>query len=304
MHHVIEHIPDPIRTIQEVHRILKASGALVLATPDFDSGCARLFGENFRLLHDPTHISLFSNESMYRFLRDFGFVIDRVEYPFFETRHFSAENFERLFDPGQISPPFYGNFMTFYCHKPGGGAAYSSYSRRYSQWLSRAEKNSAVIDTIATGCVKTLATGHTLWLYCASQSSWFEEWLNELGLPMIQAAVQAKDDLPAGAGVSEPIRVLTTSGLQNDEQDCCTGDMILAVCPGPLDSGVAAELENLQKRFGLSVGVMSGGEDHAANAVSFDILKTGSNDTDTEGPKILDAISALAATCRELINDN
>lgn len=118
MHHVIEHLKDPLWAIQEVYRLLKGQGTLLIAAPDFDSGCARLFGENYRLLHDPTHINLFSNDSMHRFLRDHGFIIDRVDYPFFETRHFTIENLKRLFDTTKISPPFYGNFMTFYCHKP------------------------------------------------------------------------------------------------------------------------------------------------------------------------------------------
>jgi hypothetical protein len=55
---------------------------------------------------------------MHRFLRDHGFIIDRVEYPYFETRYFTQENLMRLFDTDRISPPFYGNFMTFYCRKP------------------------------------------------------------------------------------------------------------------------------------------------------------------------------------------
>lgn len=117
MYHVIEHIEDPVSAIKEVLRILKKDGHLILGTPDFDSGCARRFGEKFRLLHDPTHISLFTNDSMHRFLRDHGFIIDRVEYPFFETRHFTPENLMRLFDTNEVSPPFYGNFMTFYCRK-------------------------------------------------------------------------------------------------------------------------------------------------------------------------------------------
>lgn len=121
MHHVIEHIASPETVIREVYRILRDEGRLVLGTPDFDSGVARRFGEKYRLLHDSTHVSLFTNDSMHRFLRDFGFVIDRVEYPFFETRYFTPENLMRLFDTSQISPPFYGNFMTFYCHKPAGG---------------------------------------------------------------------------------------------------------------------------------------------------------------------------------------
>lgn len=114
LHHVIEHVPDPIKFILAVKKILKSGGKLILGTPDFDSGCARLFRSNYRLLHDPTHISLFSNESMHRLLRDHGFNILKVEYPFFETRYFNIENLSRLFDTKRISPPFYGNFMTFY----------------------------------------------------------------------------------------------------------------------------------------------------------------------------------------------
>ena len=91
-------------------------GIILLGTPDFDSGCARLFGNNYRLLNDPTHISLFSNDSMHRFLRDHGFTIDYVEYPFFNTRHFTEDNLKALFNTSKVSPPFYGNFMTFYCH--------------------------------------------------------------------------------------------------------------------------------------------------------------------------------------------
>ena len=63
MHHVIEHLEKPEEDIKEVKRILKPGGILILGTPDFDSGCARLFGKNYRLLYDGTHISLFSNES-------------------------------------------------------------------------------------------------------------------------------------------------------------------------------------------------------------------------------------------------
>lgn len=118
LHHVIEHVVDPVDLIREIRRILKPMGVLVLGTPDFDSACARRFGEKYRLLHDKTHISLFTNDSMHRFLRDHGFVIERVEYPYFETRYFTVENLGRLFDTDAVSPPFYGNFMTFYCRKP------------------------------------------------------------------------------------------------------------------------------------------------------------------------------------------
>ena len=114
MHHVIEHLPDPILYLKKIKTILKKDGLLIIGTPDFDSGCARLFQDQYRLLHDKTHISFFSNDSMTRCLRDHQFKIDQIIYPFFETRFFTKNNLLRLFDKSQVSPPFYGNFMTFF----------------------------------------------------------------------------------------------------------------------------------------------------------------------------------------------
>ena len=120
-HHVIEHLDNPLSTLRQIRRILRPDGWLVLGTPDFDSGCARLFGDKYRLLHDQTHVSLFTQESMYRLLRDEGYIIEKVDFPYFGTRHFTEENLLRLFDEEGMSPPFYGNFMTFYARKPADG---------------------------------------------------------------------------------------------------------------------------------------------------------------------------------------
>jgi SAM-dependent methyltransferase len=116
-HHVIEHLAVPERGLTELRRVLADGGHLVLGTPDFDSAAARRFGGRYRLLHDPTHVSLFSNDSMHRFLRDHGFAIQRVRYPFFDTRHCTPEAFERLRRGEGISPAAYGSFMTFYALK-------------------------------------------------------------------------------------------------------------------------------------------------------------------------------------------
>ncbi len=114
MYHVIEHVQDPISNIKKIKALLKNKGTFIIGTPDFDSGCARRFGKNYRHL-GPGHIRLFSNDSMHRFLRDFGFKICKVEYTYFNTRLFTRESLMRLFDTSKISPPFYGNFMTFFC---------------------------------------------------------------------------------------------------------------------------------------------------------------------------------------------
>lgn len=115
-HHVIEHVDDPVGMLHHIRRSLVMGGWLVIATPDFASPCAKRFGENYRLLKDPTHVSLFTNESMYRLLRDHGFTIRDVRYPF-PDRYATEETFARWSDTSQVSPPWPGNFMTFYCTK-------------------------------------------------------------------------------------------------------------------------------------------------------------------------------------------
>jgi SAM-dependent methyltransferase len=113
-HHVIEHMPDPISLIGDLRAILKPGGWLILGTPDFASPCAVHFGENYRLLHDQTHCSLFTLESLHRFLRDHGFVVHDVRFPF-PLRYATPENFARWHDTSQVSPAWPGNWMTFYC---------------------------------------------------------------------------------------------------------------------------------------------------------------------------------------------
>jgi hypothetical protein len=108
---------NPVENLEKALKILKDDGIIIIATPDFDSGCARRFGNNYRLLHDSTHISLFSNDSMHRMLRDHLLEIEYVDYPFFGTKYFNKENLDRLFNIEETSPAFYGNFMTFYCRK-------------------------------------------------------------------------------------------------------------------------------------------------------------------------------------------
>ncbi len=115
-HHVIEHTESPERFLSDIRHAMSPGGHLVIATPDFGGACARRFGENYRMLHDKTHVSLFSNASMHRFLRDFGFTIDNVEYPFPE-RYATAETWERWNDTSKMSPPWPGNWITFYCRR-------------------------------------------------------------------------------------------------------------------------------------------------------------------------------------------
>lgn len=112
-HHVIEHLADPLYYLDHMRRVLKRGGLLVLATPDFASPCAKRFGSKYRMLHDATHISLFTLESCSRMLRDKAFKIMDVVFPFPE-RYATPETMKRWRDTSQVSPPWPGNWMTFF----------------------------------------------------------------------------------------------------------------------------------------------------------------------------------------------
>lgn len=115
---VIEHVKKPENLIKIVKKNLKKRGILIIGTPDFDCLMARLYLNKFRMLHDKTHVSLFSRDSLSRFLNYMGFEIIKIDYPYFDTEYFQKykkKKLENIFDiKNKVSPPFYGNIINVY----------------------------------------------------------------------------------------------------------------------------------------------------------------------------------------------
>ena len=102
---------------KEYLNALSKNGILILETPDFDSAAARRYGNNFRLLKDRTHVSLFSTESLIRFVKKNKFKLFDINFPFFETPYFTKKNLLKLLDKRKVSPPFYGSVVTLFLKK-------------------------------------------------------------------------------------------------------------------------------------------------------------------------------------------
>ena len=76
--HVLEHLPSPRRTLEEIHRVLRPRGLLGLAVPNFSSLERRIWGSNWIAVMAPTHFYHFSEFTLVRHLEATGFVVMAV----------------------------------------------------------------------------------------------------------------------------------------------------------------------------------------------------------------------------------
>ncbi len=62
--HFIEHLPDPLRELQECRRLLKPGGMLVLLTPNAESWGHGIYQTDWRGLEPPRHLHIFTPASL------------------------------------------------------------------------------------------------------------------------------------------------------------------------------------------------------------------------------------------------
>lgn len=71
--HVIEHVHSPTTLLEDLYRLLKPGGTLWLETPNINSMGARKFGQNWRGLEAPRHLTIFNSKSLPMLLKQIGF---------------------------------------------------------------------------------------------------------------------------------------------------------------------------------------------------------------------------------------
>ncbi len=79
LNHVLEHVDDVVKTMQEIHRVLKPRGRAVIQVPHFR--CADAY-------NDPTHTHFFTAHTLDYFIQGSG--LDRYQYSakLFESKGF------------------------------------------------------------------------------------------------------------------------------------------------------------------------------------------------------------------------
>ncbi len=75
---VLEHLHDPLDSLNEIRRILKPGGVLALRVPNLDSWDAHLFGRYWAGLEPPRHLYVFAPATLTRLLEKAGFQVSQV----------------------------------------------------------------------------------------------------------------------------------------------------------------------------------------------------------------------------------
>jgi 2-polyprenyl-3-methyl-5-hydroxy-6-metoxy-1,4-benzoquinol methylase len=76
--HLIEHLYDPRKLLEECYRLLKPGGHLVIATPNSSSLGHRIFGLNWRGLEPPRHFQVFTASSLSNLSVSTGFRQNKI----------------------------------------------------------------------------------------------------------------------------------------------------------------------------------------------------------------------------------
>ena len=79
MSHVLEHVPNPVETLNEVYRILKPGGIFLTENPDFDSPVREFFGSCWWGYHLPRHLIHFTDTTISNMLKSSGFEVKNIK---------------------------------------------------------------------------------------------------------------------------------------------------------------------------------------------------------------------------------
>jgi ubiquinone/menaquinone biosynthesis C-methylase UbiE len=76
----LEHIRTPLQLFEEIRRILKVNGLIVIYTPNIESFNARFYREKWYLMVPPEHLFYYSPQALKKLCSKFHFKIVKIRY--------------------------------------------------------------------------------------------------------------------------------------------------------------------------------------------------------------------------------
>ena len=120
----IEHVPDPVQSINDVSKNLNTDGYFyITATPNGESFSADLYRDQWTLFHPVQHLWHFSEKTLEKICSRFGLELVASHYPYLGTVYENVKRdllqitkdidlIENSEDKPSVSPPFFGNMMS------------------------------------------------------------------------------------------------------------------------------------------------------------------------------------------------
>lgn len=102
LHHSLEHVPDPLRTLREARERLRAGGRVLVRLPVAGSSAWREYGVHWVQLDAPRHLHIPSVRGMRALAEAAGLRVDSVEFDSDELQFWGSEQYRRdipLHDP-------------------------------------------------------------------------------------------------------------------------------------------------------------------------------------------------------------
>jgi 2-polyprenyl-3-methyl-5-hydroxy-6-metoxy-1,4-benzoquinol methylase len=85
--HVLEHLPDPLKTLERVRPLLKEDGVLLIEVPNFASFEARVFRSRWIGIAAPVHLHQFAPHTLEAMLKSAGFNTIELGFITEQTRY-------------------------------------------------------------------------------------------------------------------------------------------------------------------------------------------------------------------------
>ena|SRR3989338_3877563 len=102
MFQVIEHLKNPIPTLQVAKKLLKKNGVILITTPNNDSPLRKIFGPRWSVYSEPSHFVFFNKQTLEKTLQLAGF--NRIEVKSDSWRFLSSKYvFSRVMNMYSIS---------------------------------------------------------------------------------------------------------------------------------------------------------------------------------------------------------
>ena len=78
MLNVLEHLPDPLTSLQKIYQILHTGGLLVIEVPDIDCPESKRSKQDWPLLQPDAHLLHFSKKTLTNLVKDAGFIPESI----------------------------------------------------------------------------------------------------------------------------------------------------------------------------------------------------------------------------------